>query len=160
MAIQTRIDPVAQHERWALVCIDEPLLRETVIEQISQLGCEIHTALYSEEVSVKLRGRMYDIIVIAETFAGANVETNSVLTETANFPLDQRRETFVILIGSALASRSEMQAFMYSVDLALTDGDAANLKATVSQELARKEEFYTPFNNALKVVRQLPLVQD
>jgi hypothetical protein len=154
MGIQTRVDHIETNDRSALICVDEPLLQTTVIEQISQMGFGIHTALYAEEVAVKLRSRVYDLVVIGETFAGASAETNSALTEMANLPLEQRRKSFVILIGPVLVSRSEMQSFMFSVDLTLNDDDAPNLKTIAGLGTSLKAEFYTSFNNALKALRR------
>lgn len=151
--LQSRSDTLELGDLGALICIDDADLQEVVIDQLSQLGFGIHTGLYTEEVAVRLRARVYEIIVVAEDFASSDVDANPVLNEIANLPLDQRRVSYVILIGPSMDSRSEMQAFIYSVDLTLRNEDAPNLKAIAGRGIVRQEEFYSTFKGVLTAVR-------
>ena len=148
-----RNDIIEEGDLSALVCVEDAVLQSTVFDQLTQLGFGIHTALFGEEVAVKLRGRVYDIVVISERFANCDVSTNSALAEIAQMPLESRRETFVVLIGPGMNSRSEMQAFLFSVDLVVRQDEAFNLKTIAGRGIVRQEEFYTTFNSVLKAVR-------
>lgn len=151
--IQPRNDTIEHGDLSALICSDEAETQAAVIEQLTQLGFGIHTALYAEEVTVKLKARSYDIVVISERFAGADVQTNCALSEIAGMSLPHRRETFVILVGPGMVSRSEMQAFTHSVDLVVKDSDLADLKTVAGRGIVRQEEFYAAFNVVLKMIR-------
>jgi hypothetical protein len=150
---QPRNDVLEHGDLAALICIDDAELQAAVIEQISALGFGIHTALFYEEVAVKLRSHNYELVVVTENFSGADLASNRVLNELAMLPLSQRRIAFVVLIGPTMTSRSEMQAFHYSVDLVLRDDEVGNLQTIVNRGIARHEEFYASFNGALHAVR-------
>jgi cobyric acid synthase len=113
----------------------------------------VHTGLFAEEVGVRLRSRSYDLIVVSENFGGADAESNPALHEVTNIPMAQRRDSFVILVGTSMVTRSEMQAFMYSVDLVVKREDVPNLKTIAGRGIVRQEEFYSAFNAVLKTVR-------
>jgi hypothetical protein len=149
----TRNDSLEHGDLAALLCIDDAQLQATVIEQVTQLGFGVHTALFAEEVGVRLRSRGYDVVIVSENFGGSDAESNPALHEIANVPMNQRRESFVILIGPTMVTRSEMQAFMYSVDLVVKKEDAANLKTIAGRGIVRQEEFYATFLSVQKAVR-------
>ena len=67
--------------------------------------------------------------------------------------LELRRETYVVLIGPNMNSRSDMQAFLFSVDLVIRKDEAFQLKTIAGRGIVRQEEFYTAFNSVLKAVR-------
>lgn len=149
----TRNDPLEHGDLAALICIDDAALQGAVIDQVSQLGFGIHTGLFAEEVGVRLRSRSYDLIVVSENFGGADAESNPALHEITGIPMSQRRESFVILTGPSMVTRSEMQAFMYSVDLVVKREDVPTLKTIAGRGIVRQEEFYATFNSVLKAVR-------
>ncbi len=151
--LETRNDPFEHGDLSALVCVDEPALQAIVIDQLTQLGFGIHTGLYPEEVAVRLRARTYEIVVVAENFAGGDLETNPALHELGSLSLDQRRASYVILIGPSMESRSEIQAFMCSVDLTLRVEDAENLRVIAGGGIVRHEESYATFHAVRKSVR-------
>jgi len=148
-----RNDIIEDGDLSSLVCIDDSELQGLVFDQLAQLGFGIHTAFNGEEVNTKLRGRVYDIVVISERFANCEAATNSALVEIASMPLETRRETYVVLIGPNMNSRSDMQAFLFSVDLVVRQEDAFQLKTIAGRGIVRQEEFYAVFNNVLKAVR-------
>lgn len=148
--LQARNDSLEHGDLAALLCIDDAALQNGVIEQLSQLGFAFHTALYPEEVTVRLRLRTYEMVVVSENFAGTDVDSNPVLHEIAQIPLSQRRISFVILIGPGMESRSDMQAFVHSVDLTVHQGDVPNLRAIAGRGIVRQEEFYSALKGVIE----------
>ena len=148
-----RNDIIEEGDLAALVCVDEPVLQAAVFDHLHQLGFGMHTAFFGEEVTAKLRARVYDLVVIAERFANGDLHTNSALAEIAGMPLEARRETFVVLIGPGMNSRSDMQAFQHSVDLVVRQDDVFQLKTMIGRGIVRHEEFYVTFNSVLKAIR-------
>src|SRR4028118_1556212 len=96
--IQTRHDLFEPGDKTALVCIDEPLVQKTVVDQLGTLDYKIHTGLFLEDISLKLRTHVYEVVIVYEHFNHADLETNPVLEEVANISTSQRRNQFVVLV--------------------------------------------------------------
>jgi len=151
MDIQTRHDIFEADDLTALVCVDEAEVQRPVLDQLGDFGYRIHTGLFVEDISLKLRAHSYDVVAIYETFAGSIAEGNPVLLETARTPSSQRRNQFVVLIGPNMVTNDELQAFQYSVDLVFSVSDLANLKPVLRRGVARHTEFYRRFNECLRM---------
>lgn len=146
-------DSFAPHEFTALICFDSPDQSQAVTEQLAPLGFEIQTATTPEAAIIALHANTCDMVVTSEDFGGADAFTHPILAEIAGFNLDQRRGVFVVLIGTARTSQSEVQAFSLSVDLVLHPQDIPRLKGLVGQGIARKEAFYSTFRAMEKTVQ-------
>jgi len=151
MDIQTRHDIFEPNDLTSLVCIDEAEVQRAVVDQLGELAYKIHTGLFAEDISLKLRAQSYDVVVIYETFAGSVAEGNPVLLETARIPSSQRRNQVVVLVGPNMITNSELQAFQYSVDLVVSVSDLANFRPVLRRGVARHQEFYRKFNECLRM---------
>jgi hypothetical protein len=151
MDIQNRHDIFEPDDLTSIVCVDEAEVQRAVVDQLGQLNYRIHTGLFVEDISLKLRAHSYDVVVIYETFAGSIAEGNPVLLETIRTPSSQRRNQFVVLVGPNMITNSEIQAFQYSVDLVVSVSDLANFKPVLRRGGARHQEFYRKFNECLRM---------
>jgi hypothetical protein len=151
MDIQTRHDIFEAEDLTSLVCMDEAEVQRAVVDALSQLNYRIHTGLFAEDISLKLRAHTYDVVAIYETFAGSIAEGNPVLLETMRIPSTQRRNQIVVLVGPNMITNSEIQAFQYSVDLVVSVSDLANFKPVLRRGVARHQEFYRKFNECLRM---------
>jgi CheY-like chemotaxis protein len=151
MDIQTRHDIFEPEDKTALVCVDEAEVQRAVVEQLGDLGYRIHTGLFAEDISLKLRAHTYNVVAIYETFAGSVAEGNPVLLETTRTLPVQRRNQFVVLIGPNMITNDEIQAFQFSVDLVFSVSDLANFKPVLRRGVARHTEFYRRFNECLRM---------
>jgi hypothetical protein len=151
--LQTRNDAFEHGDLAALLCVDDPHLQSSVIDELSQLGFAFHTALYPEEVAVRLRSRSYELVVVSERFGGSELDSNPVLHELTLVPLAQRRDSVVVLVGPGMESRSDMQAFIHGVDLTLREDELSNFKAIVGRAIIRQEEFYSAFKGVMQAQR-------
>jgi hypothetical protein len=121
------------------------------VDQLGELGYRIHTGLFAEDISLKLRAHTYNLVAIYETFAGSVAEGNPVLLETIRTPSTQRRNQFVVLIGPNMITNNEIQAFQYSVELVVSVSDLANFQPVLRRALARHTEFYRRFNECMRM---------
>jgi len=121
---------------------------------LTPLGFVIQTAPTPKDALTGLHTQICDLVVTSEDFGGADAFSHPVLSELAEFPLDLRRSSFVILIGPNRTSQSEIQAFSLSVDMVLRPEDTPKLKGLVGQGLARKEAFYATFRAMEKLVQE------
>jgi hypothetical protein len=151
MDIQTRHDIFEPDDQTAIVCVDEGEVQRAILEQLGDLNYRIHTGLFAEDISLKLRAHTYNLVAIYETFAGSIAEGNPVLLETMRTPSSQRRDQFVVLIGPNMITNDELQAFQFSVDLVFSVSDLANFKPVLRRGVARHTEFYRRFNECLRM---------
>ena len=151
MEIQTRHDVFEPTDKTALVCVDEAEVQRAVVDQLAGLEYRIHTGLFTEDISLKLRAHTYDLVAVYETFNGSVAEGNPVLMETTRTNSAQRRNQYVVLIGPSMFTNDEMQAFQYSVDLVFSVSDLANFKPVVRRGVVRHAEFYKKFNECLRM---------
>jgi len=151
MDIQTRHDIFEPGDQTALICVDEAEVQRAVVEQLADLGYRIHTGLFAEDISLKLKAQTYDVVAIYETFADSVAEGNPVLLETTRMPGAQRRDQYVVLIGPNMITNDELQAFQFSVDLVFSVSDLANFKPVLRRGVTRHAEFYRKFNECLRM---------
>lgn len=149
--IQSRYDIFEPGDKTALVCIDYHEVQKIVIDQLTALDYKIHTGLFTEDISLKLKTHDYDVVVIDENFNESDVEANPVLNECKRMPMVQRRMQYIVLVGPNMITNNAMQSFQYSVDLVCSFSDLANLTPVLRRGVARHKDFYRNFLNALQV---------
>jgi hypothetical protein len=151
MDIQTRHDVFEPDDLTTLVCIDEAEVQRAVVDALGELNYRIHTGLFAEDISLKLRSHSYDVVAVYETFAGSVAEGNPVLQETIRTPSSQRRNQFVVLIGPNMITNSEIQAFQYSVDLVVSVSDLGSFLPVLRRGVACHKDFYKKFSECLRM---------
>lgn len=150
MEFQSRLDVFEPDDLTALVCIDVPEVQRIVVEQLNALNYKIHTGLFLEDILLKLRAHAYDVVLISEHFNGCDMGSNAIVAAAIDAPPLQRRKQFVVVVGSNLVTNDELQAFQYSVDLVVGIADVVNLRPVLRRGVARMQEFFGPFRDALK----------
>ncbi|MDD5349421.1 MAG: response regulator [Chthoniobacteraceae bacterium] len=142
--------PIA-HDFTALLCIDEPDVLEGVRAPLAELGFAVQPAVTVAEAVFYLHSQPYDVVVVNETFCGADAQTHPILSELAELPLDLRRLLFIAFFGAGRSSNApEMEAFALSVDLLLGPQDLPNLKGLVGRGLTRHAGFYAAYHAAAR----------
>ena len=144
-----RIDLFEPGDTTALVCVDVPEVQRLIVENLTELGCKIHTGLFTEDILLKLQTHAYDVIIIAEHFADSNLQTNPILQSTLDIPPSQRRRQIIVLVGSSVHTDSDMESWAHSVDLVVNLGDVPNIKHVLRRCMQRNRAFYTPYTEAL-----------
>jgi hypothetical protein len=151
MEIQTRHDLFEPGDLTSLICVDDPQVQRAAVDQVSALNYKIHTGLFTEDISLKLKAHSYEMVVVYENFNDTVAEGNPVLAEVRRIPTSQRRAQFIVLIGPNMITNDEMQAFQYSVDLTFGVSDLANLAPVLRRGVARYKDFYRLFNECLRM---------
>ena len=147
---ENRLDFFEPGDLTSLVCVDVPEVQRLVVDQLGELNYKIHTGLFVEDILLKLRAHVYDVVIVSEHFNGCDLESNAVIAAAIEMPIRQRRKQFITLLGASFQTNDEMQAFQHSVDLVLNVSDAANLKPVLRRGVNRKRELYAPFEAAVK----------
>lgn len=138
-----RIDLFEPGDTTALVCVDVPEVQRLIVDNLTELGCKIHTGLFTEDILVKLQTHAYDIVIIAEHFADSNLQTNPVLKATLEIPNDQRRKQVIALVGTSIHTDSDMEAWTHSVNLVVNLADVPNIKHVLRRSMQRSRTFYS-----------------
>jgi CheY-like chemotaxis protein len=135
-------------DRTALICDDGPS-RDQLQATVEGLEFKCHVAESAERALEQLTYMTYDLIVIAEGFAGSTRESNSTLSYLARLPMAQRRDSYVVLIGDSYRTLDAMQAFSESVHLVVNPTDMSNFEAILKKGLADFGRFYAIFKTVL-----------
>ncbi|HEX8310297.1 MAG TPA: hypothetical protein VF614_03195 [Chthoniobacteraceae bacterium] len=151
MESQNRFDIFEPGDPTALVCVDVPEMQRMIIEQLTDLNYRIHTGLSTDDLLLKMRAHVYDVLVISEHLDGVR-GAHPILLEAINAPANQRRKQLLVLIGSSFSTGHELQAFQQSVDVVVGLSDVGNLRPLIRRGLVRAQEFYAPLLDALKEV--------
>jgi CheY-like chemotaxis protein len=144
-----RIDLFEPGDTTALVCVDVPEVQRLVVDNLTELGCKIHTGLFVEDIMVKLQTHAYDVVVIAEHFSDSNLQSNPILQVTTEISPNQRRKQIIVLVGSSVHTDSDMESWANNVDLVVNLGDVPNIKHVLRRCMQRNRAFYTPYSEAL-----------
>jgi len=150
MEFQSRLDLFEPEDQTALVCVDVPEVQRIVVDQLTTLNYKIHTGLFAEDILLKLRAHVYDVVVISEHFNASDMSNNPIIAAAISAPAEQRRKQFVVAIGSTFATNDELHAFQHSVDLVVNLADVVNLRPVLRRGVLRVKEFYAPFREALQ----------
>jgi DNA-binding response OmpR family regulator len=147
-------EPYSPREFTALLCCDGADLTAAATDQMTALGFAIETAETPEAALTALHHQLCDIVVVSESFGGADAFTNPVLSEINEFSQELRRSMFIVVLSPGRKTLAEMDAFSLSTDLILNPQDISRLQALVGQGLTRKEEFYRVFRAVEKQIQQ------
>ena len=135
-------------DKAGLICDDGPSA-EQLTNTLRELGFKCHTAHTSDRAIERMKYTPYDVIIIAETFTGSNLETNGVLNYLSPLPMAQRRNSYVVVVGDSFRTLDAMQAYAQSVHLVVNPTDISNLGAILKKGLADFELFYRVYRDIL-----------
>jgi len=134
----------------ALACVDDPEMVRAAVEQLTEIGYRVSTGISLEDLLYKMQANIYDVLLIGESVGDTTLATNPIFAETLKMQSAQRKQQVIILIGPSFATGDEAQAFQYSVDQVINQGDLNNLRPLVRRAVARSEEFYGRYIDALE----------
>ena len=135
-------------DKTALICDDGPT-GDSLKSTLQELGFKCHSAETSERAIERMKYTPYDVIAIAENFAGSNLGSNGVIRYLAPLPMAQRRNSYVVLIGDSCRTLDAMQAYAQSVHLVVNPTDVSNLGAILKKGLSDFERFYAVYKSVL-----------
>jgi hypothetical protein len=137
----------------ALVCVDHQQYQKLIVPQLIDMTYKVHLGLYEEDVVLKLKTYVYNVVIIYENFKGSTLPTNPILREMIQRPGHIRREHFVVLVSHRYATNDAMSAFVQSVDQIINIADLTNLKPVLRRGVAQYRDMYHPFQETLKAVQ-------
>ena len=149
MSSPEKMDFFEVGDRTSLICAD-PGTTEVVRTTIRELGFKFHTAETPELAVERMRYTDYDCIVTHENFAGGSLKSNAVLNYLTPLAMNQRRNSFVCLIGPSFKTLDAMQAFAQSVHLVLNPVDLPNFTAILKKGLSEFDLLYRAYRETME----------
>src|SRR6266704_2105655 len=148
MSSQEKADFFDLGDKTSLICADSATT-DVAKATLRELGFKCHTAETAELAIERMRYNNYDCIIVHENFAGSSLRSNAVLNYLAPLPMEQRRYSFVCLIGPSFKTLDAMQAYAQSVHLVLNPADLPNFAAILKKGLAEFELLYRAYKGTL-----------
>lgn len=134
----------------ALVLFGQGEAARRVEESLGSLGYRVSLAASLQEAQARIKFNTYQLVVLQEGF-GAGGEGGSPVLEFLNsLPMPVRRQIFVALIGARLATLDRMAAFVWSVNVTVSEADLPDLEKILKNSIAEHELFYNVFNETLR----------
>src|ERR1051326_7175620 len=143
---QERMDFFEVGDKTSLICADS-LTTDGAKATLRELGFKYHVAETPEMAIERMRYNHYDCIVVHENFAGSSLRSNAVVNYLTPLAMEQRRYSFVCLVGPAFKTLDAMQAFAQSVHLVLNPADMPNLGPILKRGLAEFDLLYRVYKD-------------
>ncbi len=133
-------------QKMALICDDTEAV-EPVQKTLEGLGYKCYLSESPDRAIERLGQAAFDLIMIGECYGGDDLESNPVHNLVANMPMDQRRNTFVFLVGNTVTTLNAMEAFAASVHLVVNSGQLGSLGPILRKCLSDFELFYRVYRD-------------
>ncbi len=139
--LESRYDIFEPGDLTALVCVEQPDPQQKIVQQLTSIGLhKVHTGLFAEDVSLKIRTHPYDVVFIDENFSGLPRLAKPRARGGHPAPHHAAAQAVqYILISNTVMTNDEMSAFIFSVDLVFNVGDLANLKPVLRRGVTRQQ---------------------
>jgi CheY-like chemotaxis protein len=145
-------DFLEQGAQTALVCEDDPAIREKIRSKLKKMNYRITEVSSQRDAMKNMRFHVYNLIVLNESFENSSLENNHILRYVNSLNMAMRRDIFVVLVGNNFRTMDNMTAFANSVNIVANATDLNQLEVILKKSLADHQEFYQTFKTALRSV--------
>ena len=140
----------------ALLAISTPEVIGMVQSALNELGYKVHVVESYEQFDLRYNQVNYQIVVIEETFDGADSLQNPALRMVQHLPMSLRRHAVIFLVGPSVETLNTMQAFAQSVHCVINYSELQILPELVQKTVAENEMFLNTYRDTLRRVYQKP----
>lgn len=133
-------------QKTALICDDTEAV-ERIQKTLEGLGYKCYVSESPERAIERLRQTSFDAIVIGERYGGESLDSNPVHDLVKHLPMDQRRNSFVFMVGESFTTLNAIEAFSHSVHLVVNSGQLATLGPVLRKSLSDFELFYRVYRD-------------
>ena len=134
----------------ALLCEQDTGVREKIRSALEQMEYHVIEAESARDAMRQIRFRVFDLVVLDESFGGGNRESNHVLQYLAHLPMNPRRNIFVVLLGNNFNTFDNMMALSCSVNLVVNPKDADEFDKVLRQSQKEHEGLYRVLTGTLR----------
>lgn len=137
----------------AIICETDPEIRGKLRTVVEDLGYHTLESLSPRDSLKQMRFRDFTLVVINERFGTRDPDMNHVLKYLSQMPMNNRRNSFVVLLSDRFRSRDNMMAFNKSVNLILNLKDLDDFGKFLEISLNEHEIFYRVFKEAFAEIK-------
>ena len=142
-------DFVEEEGKTALVCEEDPEVREQIITVLDVLEYHITTPKNNREALKKMRYQNYDVIVVNEGFDSKNPDANGVLIYLERLDISNRRNMFVTLVSNRFRTMDQMAAFQKSVNIVVNMSNIHDFDKIFRRGIADYDIFYRVYREVM-----------
>ena len=146
-------DFVEEDALTALVCEDDPALREKIKNMLALMEYNVSVAGSTREALKRMRYHNYELIVVNEMFDTSTADSNGVLVFLERLPITTRRNMFVCLIGTRYRTMDHMMAFNKSVNMIINTKNIDDFGKVLSTGITDNDIFYRIYRDTLKTIQ-------
>jgi hypothetical protein len=136
---------VTATDKPALLALSTPELLDTAKTALDQLGYKVQIAENHGEFLHKFNQVVYQLVVIEECFTCNSPEENESLLTLQRMPMNQRRQTVVVLFGFSMATFNPLQAFQCGVHAVVNPSEMFLLIQLIQKAVADNDVFLHTF---------------
>ena len=141
---------MAPDSETAMICEQDPVIRDRVVNELKKMGFATVQPAGFKEALKYMRFHVFNLIFIDEDFDTGVWETNNVLRYLENLNMVIRRQIFVVLVSTTIATMDNLEAYGKSVNLVINKRDVGGVEKILRQAMAENEEFYRVFKEKIR----------
>jgi hypothetical protein len=131
-------------DRTVLIAV-QPLWVDPLIKVVEEEGGHPIAVNKMEEIFSFLQFEQPEFFILSEEFGHDGSLPNPLLAFIQNMPASQRREIFVVWVGSNIKSGDMLSAFSYSVNLVLQPEDLSGMAKMIKKSWLQWKDLYHIF---------------
>jgi predicted Zn finger-like uncharacterized protein len=152
-AAEKPFDFIEEDALTALVCKDDPAVREKIKSTLALMEYNVSVAGTTREALKRMRYHNYDLIVVDEMFDTSSSDANGVLVFLERLPMSTRRSIFICLISSRYRTMDHMMAFNKSVNMIVNTKNINDFGKVLSTGITDNDMFYRVYRDTLKSIQ-------
>ena len=131
------------------VLICDAAHQNEIMPLLKEMDYQPKTVSSDSEAIGRMKFTQYDLVILAEDFAGSSLKKNNVLKYIQPMQMTTRRKMFVVLLGKDFRTMDNMQAFTLSVNVVINFKDMDNLAAILKKTISESDAFYKVYKETL-----------
>src|SRR4051812_1198829 len=146
--MSTKFEFISATDKPALLAFSTPEWLEAARTSLAELGYKVHTAATHGDFLIRFSQVRYQVVIIEERFAANDITENLTLQAMQQMPMNQRRQSTVILFGDSFQTFTPMQAFQQSVHAVINTSELFLLKQLIEKAIADNSLFLKAYRDA------------
>lgn len=119
--------------------------RAQIRKDLEEMRCRFSEPATPDEAVAQMRFHDFHVVILHESFGGADPAHNPVRKFLAERPMSTRRNIFLVLLVEQGRSQDPLLTFYHSVDLLLHTHDLPDLCRVLKRDLFERRAFYRMF---------------
>lgn len=149
-ASRRSLDFLGEGVETALICEQDAGVREKIRSALERMEYHVIEAESARDAMKYIRLRVFDLVVLDESFGGGNRESNHVLQYMAQLPMNPRRNIFVVLLGNNFNTSDNMMALSNSVNLVVNPKNTDEFDKVLKRSQNEHKELYRVLTGTLR----------